>query len=295
MIARLAYRLGPSLAVSIMILAAQVLLSSRDGATWVEAGSLLAMGLVLNMLCRRFKIIGRRSHMVLLVFSMLSGLLFPVLDIRALVSGSMWLVAVYLAFDSWEDQERGRTNLIYIGVLLGVSQLLYHHAVYFFLPFFILFYQNAILNLRDYLLSLLYFVMVLAAAVAFSVAMGVEDGLMRLIPSFEMDYSEMLIPQFRVMFPVLAVTILVHLMVLGTYRFRYPNRSILINRSFFYQFALGLLLVGLSASAGMLVLVVLPVSILLSVAFSFTEGKALPQALFLALLCSILALAYFFL
>ncbi len=245
---------------------------------------LFLMAVGLNFLCRRFRIIGMKSHFTMVIFSVLMTLVFPVLSIKALVVGAMWLMAVYYSFLSWEQPERSRHYLIYIGTLLGLAQLLDAYSVLLFIPFFVLFYQNAVLNIAYYLLSIMYFIMVLLVYLSILFVTDNMDIAFDLIPMALIDYSIYQIPTVSFMLPSFLLLVGLHFLSLRSYRFRYPNRSIKINTLFALQMLIAAVLLLLSSAPGLFIMLCLPLAILLAVGFSFRGDQLLSNALFMAFL-----------
>ncbi len=269
--------------------------TGRTGQLFVlENIVLLLMGITLDFICKRFRIIGRKSHLALVVFALLTVLIMPILSFKSLVVGFIWLVAVSLAFSSWEDQNKSRNNLIYIGVLLGIAQTLDHYSVLLFVPFFVLFYQNAVLQISHYLLSIFYFLLVLLSYVGILFVMDLLSASWYLIPNLHFDYSNFSIPLIRTLLPVLVIMIIVHLLNLRSYTFRYPNRNIVINMLFALQLLFAAILVLLSSANSLFILMTLPASILLAVGFTFKQESVFVKVAFITVVSISLAASIFF-
>lgn len=259
-----------------------------------ESVVLLVMGIGLDFICKRFRIIGRESHLTVVIFALLTVLVMPILSFKALVAGLVWLVAVYLAFDSFEEPEKAHHHLIYIGISLGVAQTLESFSVFLFIPFFLLFYQNAVSSMRTYMLSVLYFVMVVLCYMGVLFVMEIPEKMWTLLPQISLDYSSFTTPIIRVMLPLLMVLIIAHLLSMRSFPFRYPNRNIMINLLFTYQLVIAAVLVLISSAPGLFILLCLPAAILISVYFTFLQERLSAQALFYAFVVSSLGLGAFF-
>lgn len=295
MISRLTHSLSNALIFSMLIIAFHAWTIGKVGAVFIwENVILLAMGLSLDFVCKRFRIIGTQSHLSLVFFSLLSVVVVPLISLKALVVGFIWLIAVFLAFSSWEEQDRSRSNLIYIGVLIGIAQTLDHFSVFLFVPFFVLFYQNAVLNIGHYLLSFFYFLLVLFSYVGLLFVMDIPERAYQLIPSPNFDYSSFGIPIIRTVLPIVALMIIVHLFSLRSYTFRYPNRSIVINFMLSLQLLFAAILVFITAANSLFILMMLPASILLAVGFSFKRDSIFVQAAFAAFVVISLGVSAFF-
>lgn len=278
-----------------MIIGIHAWSTGRTGQLFVlENIVLLLMGITLDFICKRFRIIGRKSHLALVVFALLTVLIMPILSFKSLVVGFIWLVAVSLAFSSWEDQNKSRNNLIYIGVLLGIAQTLDHYSVLLFVPFFVLFYQNAVLQISHYLLSIFYFLLVLLSYVGILFVMDLLSASWYLIPNLHFDYSNFSIPLIRTLLPVLVIMIIVHLLNLRSYTFRYPNRNIVINMLFALQLLFAAILVLLSSANSLFILMTLPASILLAVGFTFKQESVFVKVAFITVVSISLAASIFF-
>ncbi|MFY0644263.1 MAG: hypothetical protein JXR19_07335 [Bacteroidia bacterium] len=259
-----------------------------------ELIGVFVLGIALNFLCRRFRIIGMKSHFTVVIFCLLASLIIDVLDLRALVAGGIWILAVYFSFRSWEDQDQAKDHLIYIGILLGIGQILDHHAFLLFFPFFILFYQNAVLKWNYYFLSLMFFFLVLIGYLSFLFAIDQFELAESLIPKFQFEYAQFWTSTISVFLPLVVLMLVIHLFNLRNYRFRYPNRSIKINLLFGLQLLIALLLMMLTSASSLFILLAIPSSILLSVGFTFKQNSFFINAVFLALILVTGAAAYLF-
>lgn len=280
---------------SAVILTAHTVFNGQFSSLMIwESALVLLMGIGLNIVCKRFSIIGRESQLPLVIFALLGVVIIPILSLKALVAGFIWLVAVYFAFDSWEEPERANQHLIYIGVLLGVAQTLDEFSVFLFIPFFLLFYQNAVFQLRYYLLSVVYFILVLLCFSGVLYVMEIPEKIWNLLPVIQADLSAFTTYTMRVMLPVLVLLIVNHLLRMGSYPFRYPNRSININMLFLYQLLIAAAMVLISAAPGLFILLSLPASILMAGFFTFLQERASVQGLFYALIIASLCVGAFF-
>lgn len=280
---------------SALIIAAHTVFNGEFSSLKIwEAVIVLLMGVGLNFVCKRFRILGRESQLPVVIFALLGVVIMPIISLKALVAGLIWLIAVYLAFDSWEEPEQASSHLIYIGILLGVAQTLDEFSVFLFIPFFLLFYQNAVFQLRYYLLSVVYFTLVLLCFSGVLYVMEMPDRIWDLVPVIHADLSAFKTYTMRVMLPVIVALLLNHLLRMGRYPFRYPNRNININLLFLYQLLIAAALVLISAAPGLFILLGLPASILLAVYFTFLQESASVQALFYAFFIGSLAVGAFF-
>lgn len=266
---------------------------NKDWEFWTKLGSLFVMGVSLNMLCRRFRIIGVKSHLTMVVFAIFSVLLIPHLEVRTLVVGYFWLAVVFFAFNSWEQPENTRNNAIFMGIALGITQILESNAVFLVIPVFALFFQNSVSKVQYYVISVIYFIMVVFIYGSVLYFLDMNEAIPSLLPRLGTGLKILDEPIIGLVMSVLIVYLLIHLANLSSYKFRYPNRSININLIFLYQILYNSALVLFSEGVGLIVLIGLPISVLLSVGFSFKKDSLVANAAFMALLVWTLLLSGF--
>ena len=245
-------------------------------------GLLFVCSVILDIICQRFRILGMKSHLPLVITSLLSVLMLKYLDIELILVGGLWLVALYLSFKNREGEANPVHSLIYIGVLLGIAQTIEQWAVFLFIPFFIMFFQSAVGHIRFYVISIMYFLLVLFIYTSVIYVMEIIDQAWQLIPSPSFDYSVFNTPLVKLYLPFVTLILVIHLLFMGSYRFRYPNRSIIINYMLLIQLVIGVLLTIVTANTAFFAIILLPMGVLVSVGFAFNQHRLFIDAAFAA-------------
>jgi hypothetical protein len=218
----------------------------------------------------------------MVIASLLAILSFKYLNLELVIVGFLWIIAIYLSFRHREEEANPAYSLIYIGVLLGIAQTIEQWAIFLFLPFFIMFFQSAVNQMRFYILSLLYFMLVLFIYVSVIYVMEIIDQAWLLLPDPTFDYTLFNTALVKVYLPFVILMLVIHLLSMGSYKFRYPNRSLIINYMLLIQLVVGAVLILITANSAFFVLMILPLSVMLSVGFAFNENKLFIDAGFVA-------------
>ena len=265
-----------------------------DSNTIIRFALAFVLGLGLNLFCSRFRIIGARSFIPVLIFSLLLCMVAPVLSFKALAVGAVWVYAIYLAFQSWEDTDLSGRNMAIVGICIGVAQLFDPHAIFLVLPIFVLFYQNAVLQARWYFLSIIYMLMVIFCYVAVLYYLRDMQLAWELVPHLEFDVDLFNRVEVRMLLPLTLLLLIFHFLRLGSYQFRYPNRSMKINRLLGLQLLFSFVVLMLGSPDSWLILICLQTAILLAVAFVFNQGSLAVNVFFLVygLYCLSIALLF---
>lgn len=284
MIRLLTEKIGPALALSIVVLVGYVFVLADY--SWVHIAMLLmllAEGLVLDYLCYRFGIVGRSTHLPLVLFTLLAALLVPDLGVGTLVYGAIFLSGFYFAFESIKQPKQASSFVIYIGILLAIAQVLDSNSILLLASVLLLFIQAGNRKLRHYLLGLFYFLMVLFSYSSLLFVMELDHKIWELVPSLSFDYSVLNRVIMKLVIPFLTVSLIVHILLLGTYKFRYPNTTKIINFTFLTQLIVSFILVLLAAQPDILAYGLMPAAILLSFAFSYKDKSVFANAAFASL------------
>ncbi len=290
MIQYLTRNIATAIAVSaVLFLSYMAILGDYSTQSLIKFGLLLSQGLILNYLCFRFGVLGQNSSLPLVLFSILSVLIAPLLSLGDLVYGVIWLAAFFFAFESGENPHKSRNYIIYFGVLLGVAQTINNISVLLLIPVFMLFIQTGARSLRDFVLSISYFVMVVMSFVGVLYVMELQDKLFQLIPQLTFDYSTFNNIMIKLLLPFVFASLVVHYLKLNGYKFRYPNQTKILNYTMLIQLAIAVALILLTADANFLIYFVMPVVVVLSFMFLYTSKSIFSNAAFLSLICIALA------
>jgi hypothetical protein len=246
---------------------------------------LFLQGVILNYLCFRFGILGQNSSIPLVLFSIFSVLIAPQLSLGDLVYGIIWLAAFFLAFESGENPTKSRNYIIYFGILLGIAQTINNISVLLLLPVFILFIQTGARSALDFVLGISYFIMVVLSFMGVLFVMELEDKLINLIPQLTFDYSIFNNMLIKLFLPYVIASLIVHFLKLNGYRFRYPNRSKILNYTMLIQLGVAIALILFTAEASFLIYFMMPAVVILSFTFLYTSKSTFSNAAFLSFIC----------
>lgn len=286
MIQLLTEKIGASILLSVLILLSfGIVMSDSSMATIAKLVAILAEGILLNYLCYRFSILGIKTNLPLVLFCTLAALVIPQLATGHLIYGAVFLGALFLAFESREIPELSSSYMIYFGVLLGIAQTISNISVLLMLPVFILFAQAGTRTPRHYVLSVIYFFMVLLSYSGLLFVMELEDNIWELIPSLSFDYTVFNTILIKLTVPYILISLVVHFITLGSYRFRYPNKSNILNYTMLIQLVGSALLILLTAELEILTYAIMAASILLSFAFGYKQKNTFVNASFASLIC----------
>ena len=275
---------------SLVILSASQLIIGDFSTTALTFLSLLFLqGLIFDYLCFRFSILGQKSNMPLVLFSAISILVLSSLSFGIIIYGFVWLAAFFLAFESGDNNSQSNNYIIYIGIILGIAQTINNISILLMLPVFILFLQTGARNALGFLQSILYFFMVIFSYAGVLFVMEIEDKIYDLIPRLTFDYSAFNTILIKLFVPFLVASLVLHFLQLNSYKFRYPNKSKILNYTLLVQLILAVLLVLITAQAGLIIYFVLPSALLLSFLFVYKSENTFANAAFASLI--VLALA----
>ena len=271
-----------------------ILIDFGNLSTLFNISLLLSEGLLLNYLCFRYGILGQKTNIVLVLFSILSVLIIPELSFGDLIYGMVWLGAFYLAFESRDNPQRSTNYMIYFGVLLGVAQAFSSSSILLFIPVFILFAQTGTREGRSFLLSFLYFGMVVTAYVGGLYVIELYEKIPVLVPTLTFDYTAFNTILIKLFLPFLILSILVHILSLNNYTFRFPNKSKVLNFTMLLQLGMALLLILITAQVDLFIYAIMASTVLLSFAFVYKRTNVFANAAFASLLCIAVASLYLY-
>jgi len=288
-------KIGSALSISVLMFAVFcIILGYQDSTSLFKVSILFLEGLLLNFLCFRYSIIGQKNNAVLVIFTILSVLVLPEISVKDLLYGLVCLGAFFLAFESREQPKYTRNYLIYFGLLLGVSQLTNSISVLLLIPAFLLFIQTGTRDIRGFLLSIFYFVIIVIAFSCILYVVDLPDKISSLIPNLTFDYLSFDTILYKLFLPFLLLSILIHFLSLNTYRFRFPNKSKILNFTMLIQLLIVLALIVITADNNLIIYAVMMASVLLSFAFVYKRDNIFANSAFLSLFCIALASLYLY-
>lgn len=295
MIKLLTEKINGAILLSVFILTSfGLIMGDSSLQTLAKLTLILTEGILLNYLCLRFKILGKQTSLPLVLFCTLSVLIVPQLAIGNLIYGGVFIGALFLAFESREHLELSTNYMIYFGVLLGIAQTINNISIFLMLPVFVLFAQAGTRSAHHFILSIIYFAMVLLSYSGILFVMELEEKIIDLVPSLSLDYSVFNTILIKLTVPFILISLAVHFITLGTYRFRYPNKSNILNYTMLIQLGLSVLLIIVTADLDILTYAIMAASILLSFAFAYKQENTFVNASFASLICiCILSLSLF--
>ncbi|PCJ66712.1 MAG: hypothetical protein COA58_04435 [Bacteroidetes bacterium] len=286
MIQLLTKKFAPALILSLVILLTYwVILDSTSTYLLVKFIILLTEGLLLNYFCFRFGIIGLKTNIPLVLFSILSVLIAPDLSYSDLIYGAVWLAAFFLTFEGRDHPEKAVNYMIYFGVLLGIAQTINNISILLIIPVFILFIQTGTRSVRGLLLSLMYFFMVVIAYIGVLYVMEIPHKIGNLVPSLSLDYSVFDTILIKLFLPYVGILTLSHFLLLNNYAFRYPNKSKILNFTMLIQLGIAALLILITAQLNVLIYAVMALSVILSFVFTYKGSNVFINAAFASLFC----------
>ena len=254
---------------------------------------LFSEGIMLNYLCFRFGILGRKTTLPTFLFALFSALFIVDLNLEFIVYGALFLSAFYLSFRAKEIPSYTEIYLIYLGMIVGMLQAFYCQSILFFIPIMILFIQVGIISLRGFIMALVNLVMVITCAIGIYFLMDSPQKIMAMIPDLELKNHFIEIDQLKIASPVILFCIIFHLVKINSYSFRFPNLSKNINYTFLTQFILGLITTLIFFNQDVTVYSLMALAVMLSFMFVYLEKHLFVNALFLCLIITILSSLYF--
>lgn len=277
-----------------MLVGFSFILGYKDLGSSLKVIVLLLEGLLLNFLCFRYSIVGQKNNAVIVTFTILSVLVLPEISLKDLLYGLVCLGAFFLAFESREHPKFTRNYLIYFGLLLGISQLTNSISILLLIPAFLLFIQTGTRDVRGFLLSIFYFLMIVFAYSCILYVVDLPDKIKTLVPNLTFDYLSFDSVHYKLFLPFLLLSILVHFLSIKTYKFRFPNKSKILNSTMFFQLFIILVLIVVTADDNLIIYVVMMGSVLLSYAFVYKRDAVFVKSAFLGLICIALASLYLY-
>lgn len=255
----------------------------------VLIGLLFIQGVVLNALCARYSILGTKTQLPLILFIVLSVLILPNLALRHLVLGFVWIAALFLSFESEEDEKLSTNYIMFFGVLLGIAQTIESASILLFLPVVLLFIQTGKRSAKSFFLSFLYFIMVILCYIGILFVMEIPDKMFEPIPNLTFDYTVFNTIVIRLFFPLVIINLIFHFLNINSYPFRYPNKAKILNYTLALQLAIAFFLVISTAQLEFLIYFVHPAAVLLSFAYAYTAEKTIVNAAFAAIVVTALS------
>ena len=270
------------------------LLGYSDAVDLVKLVLLLVEGIVLNMLCQRHGILGVKSELPGFAFILLSALFVPLLSFSHLGYGIIFLGGFFLSYESREDGRRSLYYLIYIGIALAIAQASNNVSVLLLIPIFVLYLQSGPRRVRSFLISIVYFLMVLSCYIGVLYIIDLPELAFDLVPKLRFSRPDIAISWSILYVPFLVLSFGVHLLMLNRYSFRFPNKSKIINYTMVVQVFLGLIITWLTGEYSLLIYPLMALAILLSVGLRYTDKSAFANALLVSGVVLSLATVYLY-
>ena len=278
--------------VSILILIGYNLILGINSTLIFYSALLFLEGLFLNYICFRFKIIGQKSSVPIVLFTICSVLIMPSLSVADIIYGAVWLGSAFLAFEARDNEIQNINYMILLGILLGVAQTINNISIVLTLPIFILFIQTGSRSTRGFILSLIYMAMVLFSYVGILYVMELEYKIPTLLPTLSVDYSVFDTILIKLFVPSIVIGLIIHLFSINNYAFRYPNKTKILNFTMLIQLIMSLLLIFITAQLSLLIYAVMASTILLSYGFVYKQKNTFVNAVFVSILCIALCSLY---
>ena len=278
--------------VSILILIGYNLILGINSTLIFYSALLFLEGLFLNYICFRFKILGQKSSVPIVLFTICSVLIMPSLSVADIIYGAVWLGSAFLAFEARDNEIQNINYMILLGILLGLAQTINNISIVLTLPIFILFIQTGSRSTRGFILSLIYMAMVLFSYVGILYVMELEYKIPTLLPTLSVDYSVFDTILIKLFVPSIVIGLIIHLFSINNYAFRYPNKTKILNFTMLIQLIMSLLLIFITAQLSLLIYAVMASTILLSYGFVYKQKNTFVNAVFVSILCIALCSLY---
>jgi len=278
--------------VSILILIGYNLILGINSTLIFYSALLFLEGLFLNYICFRFKILGQKSSVPIVLFTICSVLIMPSLSVADIIYGAVWLGSAFLAFEARDNEIQNINYMILLGILLGAAQTINNISIVLTLPIFILFIQTGSRSTRGFILSLIYMAMVLFSYVGILYVMELEYKIPNLLPTLSVDYSVFDTILIKLFVPSIVIGLIIHLFSINNYAFRYPNKTKILNFTMLIQLIMSLLLIFITAQLSLLIYAVMASTILLSYGFVYKQKNTFVNAVFVSILCIALCSLY---
>jgi len=278
--------------VSILILIGYNLILGINSTLIFYSALLFLEGLFLNYICFRFKILGQKSSVPIVLFTICSVLIMPSLSVADIIYGAVWLGSAFLAFEARDNEIQNINYMILLGILLGAAQTINNISIVLTLPIFILFIQTGSRSTRGFILSLIYMAMVLFSYVGILYVMELEYKIPTLLPTLSVDHSVFDTILIKLFVPSIVIGLIIHLFSINNYAFRYPNKTKILNFTMLIQLIMSILLIFITAQLSLLIYAVMASTILLSYGFVYKQKNTFVNAVFVSILCIALCSLY---
>lgn len=278
--------------VSILILIGYNLILGINSTLIFYSALLFLEGLFLNYICFRFKILGQKSSVPIVLFTICSVLIMPSLSVADIIYGAVWLGSAFLAFEARDNEIQNINYMILLGILLGAAQTINNISIVLTLPIFILFIQTGSRSTRGFILSLIYMAMVLFSYVGILYVIELEYKIPNLLPTLSVDHSVFDTILIKLFVPSIVIGLIIHLFSINNYAFRYPNKTKILNFTMLIQLIMSILLIFITAQLSLLIYAVMASTILLSYGFVYKQKNTFVNAVFVSILCIALCSLY---
>ena len=247
---------------------------------------------ILNYLCFRFGIIGRKTALPTILFSVFSALFVIDLSPDHIIYGAIFLSTFYLALRAREIPNYSNIYLIYVGLIIGGSQAFMNHSIFLFIPTLFLFVQIGIVNARGFLMALINLGMTIVSTAGIYFLIDSPEHIVGMIPDSSSDRPINSIALIKITSPIIIFTFAFHILKLNSYSFRFPNLSKNINYTFLVQALLGLTVTLISSNYNLMIYAFMALAVLISFVLVYLQRSVFTNALFTALITVIIASLY---
>lgn len=269
-----------------------LILSDFTAQKWGLMILLYLEGIILNYLCFRFKIIGRKTALPTILFSVFSALFIIDLSPNHIIYGAIFLSTFYLALRAREIPNYSNIYLIYVGLIIGGSQSFMNHSIFLFIPILFLFIQIGIVNARGFLMALINLGMTIVSAAGIYFLIDSPEHIIGMIPNLSSDRPINSLALTKITSPIIIFTFAFHILKLNSYSFRFPNLSKNINYTFLVQVLLGFVIAFITKDQNLTIYALMALAILLSFTFVYLQKSVFANALFTSLIATVIASLY---
>jgi len=271
-----------------------LILGDYNAQKWGLTFLLYLEGITLNYLCFRFGVLGQKTALPTLLFSVFSALFIIDLSPDHIIYGAIFLSTFYLAFRAREIPYYSEIYLIYVGLIIGGSQSFMNNSIFLFLPILFLFIQVGIVNARGFLMALINLGMTTVSAAGIYFLIDLPEHIVGMIPDSTSDKPINSIALIKITSPIIIFIFVFHILKLNSYSFRFPNLSKNINYTFLVQVLFGLVVALISGNYDLIIYAFMALAILLSFTFVYLQQSLFANALFTALITVVIASLYIY-
>lgn len=257
---------------------------------FIQSGFSLLLGLGVNFLSLRLKIIGGKTHLPLILSVVFFSILIPEIGIKDILLTLVFVPVFVFFISNIENRENSNQNLIHLGILAGVMQILYAWTVFVFLIFILIGLRHTAYSIRQYVLFLFYFILILFIYTLVVFVLELENEFQDFLPKLNLSFPDFLVTKFYI---IIGFLIFGYLLRLNSFQFRYPVKSTILHFSLFFSliiFAFG----GFFGGGNLFyILMSIVLSWQLSTYFYYQTNRKIGKVIFLLFIISVAFWDYF--